>query len=138
MRPKRVCLKSLEREAYVNAALIRGCADVTARIKNRYIDEFLRYCNEHAGHHRASEVTDSLIQAFAQHLYETSWQWNTAYTKLWEVLNWLRWLRTEGRIKHDAGEGLSPGKVLRDLHTRHQRRAIEISLKGRHGKKGSR
>jgi hypothetical protein len=55
-KTSREYLPSEEREDYVAYARRRGCALITARQKNRYVDEFIRFCSSHSGH---SDVKDT-------------------------------------------------------------------------------
>lgn len=102
----RECLPSPEREEYVLESRRAGCTFVTERQRNRYIDEFLRFCLEQAHHASARKVTTADLRAFGKHVARSCRKVQTARTKVTIVLAWCRWLLEKGYVKQDPGEGL--------------------------------
>lgn len=113
-RKRRECLECVEREAYVDECRRDGQTEITVRCKNRYIDEFLRYCLETHKHADASRVKALHVKEFAQRLRTVSVNDDTVRAKLAAVLAWLMWLHETGRIKSNPTTGLSAAGLLRD------------------------
>ena len=116
MRNRRECLLSQEREDFVAEARRSGCTLITERQKNRYIDEFLRFCSTHSHHASAKRITRDDVMAYAEHIERTSRKSSTAIAKMLVVLQWCRWLHETGRLKQDAAAGLvSAGDLVTGL-----------------------
>jgi site-specific recombinase XerD len=114
-RARRVCLPCKDREEYVQKARLAGCTEIEARCKNRYADEFLRFCDENYGHHSARKVTAEQIEAYASHLCKTSRKLNTGRAKLIAIINWFRWLHEVGRLTNNPSDAMSPSAMLESV-----------------------
>ena len=113
MPPKRKCLPSPEREAYVSAMMQAGYAHITLGCKNRYADELLRFCDKTFGHADAKRVTAEQIDAFAEHLSHSYSTPASARTKIGEVLAWFRWLKNHELIEDDPGKAFTTTALIR-------------------------
>jgi len=114
-RPRRVCLPSKEREDYVLFSRKQGHTLVTERQKNRYIDEFLRYCSDQFGHTDALKISQSNLIRYARHVERMNRNSATAYAKLGAVFTWFHWLAKTKRIENDPAEGLNASRMASNL-----------------------
>jgi threonine aldolase len=67
-KPLRECLPSKEREDYVAHRRRRGCTFVTERQVNRYVDEFLRFCEKTFGHTSPQRIGASDLFKYGKYL----------------------------------------------------------------------
>ena len=111
-RPLRECLPSVEREDYIRHVRMEGCTFITERQKNRYIDEFLRFCKEYSNHSDATKIRRKDLVEYGKRVKRTSLKIQTARTKLLVVLQWLRWLAGTGRIKENPANGLQASELI--------------------------
>jgi hypothetical protein len=109
-RQIRECLPSKEREAYVAYERSRGCTLVTERQKNRYIDEFLRFCKKDAHQIRASD-----LKRYAKHLERLQEAFETARAKIAIPIQWCRWMGTTKKIAKDPTAGMDAGAMVSRL-----------------------
>ena len=113
-KPLRNCLPSKEREEYVAHLRRLGFTVITERQRNRYIDEFLRFCFAKSNHLSAQKITERDIRSYAGRLARTSTTVGTARTKLTIVLQWCKWLKDTDRIKTNPAETLKPKALVGD------------------------
>lgn len=132
MKPLRICLPSQEREEYIAQVRSSGLDEINVRVKNRYIDEFLRFCSEHFDHATAKKVTTAQIKAFARHVakstthalsyspslkQQTPIKLATARLKVQTVIKWCEWLDATGRLKSNPAKGLNARSLIPDSKT---------------------
>ena len=96
MPARRECLPSKEREDFIKMVKTKGITAIAVGCKNRYIDEFLRYCDRQSGTTAIKTIKPQMIHDFANHLLGSSVQKNTVRAKLGAVLEWCRWLDESG------------------------------------------
>jgi len=80
--------------------------------KNRYVDEFLRFCQEQFGHSDAKQVSGKQIKAFGESLSESPNTLKTTRTKVAEILAWFRWLSENGLVENDPGKNYQIGTLV--------------------------
>src|SRR5580693_2541713 len=100
-RASREYVPSEEREDYVAYARRRGCTLVTVRQKNRYVDEFLRFCTSHSGHSNVKAIGTTDFLNYAKCLKAGCKTYATARAKLGRAIQWFNWLAETGRIKRN-------------------------------------
>jgi len=113
MPQKRKCLPSREREVYIAAMSQAGYGRITIGCKNRYIDEFLRFCAERFAHSDAKRVTRRQVQEFAEHLSDSMLTLASARTKIGELLAWFHWLEEHDIIEESPTSQLVASSLLR-------------------------
>jgi hypothetical protein len=111
----RECLPCKEREEYVAQLRRGGCAFVTERQKNRYIDEFLRFVESTSGHTTAKEIGPSDLREYAKHLEQQRHLFVTARIKMLIPIEWCRWMKATKRIPEDPTMGMSATAMVSDL-----------------------
>jgi hypothetical protein len=106
-RPHRDCLPSKEREQFVAYERSRGCAFITERQKNRYVDEFLRFCKKDA-----KRITAADLRRYAKHLEGLQQAFETARAKMMVPLQWCRWMAATEKIAKDPSLGMDAGTMV--------------------------
>jgi site-specific recombinase XerD len=114
-RPLRECLPSKEREEYVVHVRRRGCTFVTERQVNRYIDEFLRFCEATFGHTNAQRIGASDLMKYGKYLEQREHTFVTARAKMTLALQWCRWLAATKRIARDPAPGMKATAMVSSL-----------------------
>lgn len=127
MKKLRECLPNKERERYVQLQREKGKTEISVRIDNRYIDEFVRWSEAELGHTKVEnvkegdlvrygeEVRKSILSARVFHPDKKGYSritLSTARTKVSCVLKWFHWMHAEGRLKSDPGKALTAAKLL--------------------------
>jgi site-specific recombinase XerC len=107
MPPRRECVPSSQRDSYIDYRRTSGITEISVRISERYIDEFLRFCKEERGHSEARKVTRLQISDFASHQSRLGILPATVNRKVHEVVNWLAWLKEKGVLKRNPAEKIS-------------------------------
>jgi site-specific recombinase XerC len=105
-------LPSEEREIYVHARRQSGINEIAVRCTERYIDEFLRFCQQQFSHSDVQQVTAAQIKAFAVQQCRQGLLDNTIRMKLRDVMNWCDWLEENGRVTENAAKGLQVSALL--------------------------
>jgi site-specific recombinase XerD len=108
----RECLPCQEREDYVLEVRRAGVTRVTERQRNRYIDEFLRFCLEQSHQASVRKISVVDLKAYGKHVARSSRKFTTARTKVAIVLVWCRWLFDKGHIKQNLADGLNSSDLL--------------------------
>jgi hypothetical protein len=98
-RPKRTCLPSPEREAYVSAMRSRGLGAISVGCINRYIDEFLRFALERYGCTRVSKLPQATLIDYGHMLQRQPVMMVSRISKFRTVCGWLRWCRNHGGLR---------------------------------------
>lgn len=98
-RPRRECLASVEREAYVAARRSRGLSVITVRCTNRYIDEFLRFALEQYGCKRVSKLPPAALLDYGQMLQRQPVMMASRISKFRTVCGWLRWCGNQSGLR---------------------------------------
>lgn len=106
MPPRRKCVPNADRDAYVSHRRLSGKGEVSVRITERYIDDFLRYCDEEFGFTNTKQVSAKHVTAFADSQKSTYVMKDTARLKIREVLKWLEWLASEGVLNRNPAADL--------------------------------
>lgn len=114
-KPLRDCLPCDEREAYISHVRRQGSTFVTQRQKNRYIDDFWRFCTEEIGHTSLQTITAADLIKYGKHLEKQKHTFETARTKMVMPLQWLRWLAEVKRIPNNPGAALSASALIKKL-----------------------
>lgn len=104
-----------------------GFTEITARVKERYIDEFLRFAEETIGSHELTAIDERLVRRFAHRVYMKSSKRDTARAKLAAVFAWVRWLASNGELCSDPVAEITPAGVLDELHSRENRAQMAVS-----------
>ena len=111
-KPLRVCLPSKEREDYISFIRRQGVSEVTERQRNRYVDEFLRYCDDNFGYTDPEKITKAQLQKYAKHVRRNNSRLATSRIKVGAVLQWLRWLVSTRRLNEDPTIGFTIAGLL--------------------------
>jgi hypothetical protein len=111
-RNSREYLPSEEREDYIAYARRRGCTLVTLRQKNRYVDEFVRFCFSHSGHSHVKDIDKMDFLNYGKWLESGSGTYATGQAKIGRAIQWFNWLAETGRIKKNPARGLIAGKLI--------------------------
>ena len=114
-KPLRTCLPSYERESYISFLRKNDYSFVTERQSNRYIDDFLRFCQDEFKHAEAQKVAQKHVIAYAKRLTIQEGNYQTARVKLLVVLKWLRWLASKERIGADPTADLIAAQMVATL-----------------------
>jgi len=111
-RASREYLPSEEREDYVAYARRRGCTLVTVRQKNRYADEFIRFCSSHSGHSNVKAIDTTDFLNYSKWLETSCRTYATGQAKIGRAIQWFNWLAETGRIKKNPARGLIAGRLI--------------------------
>lgn len=112
MPSRRTCLPIAERDDYVATRRLSGLSEVTVRIIERYVDEFLRFCEENSGHSEAKSVTRDDIVSFAEEQSKPGILKDTARLKVASVLGWLAWLVEQKRILNNPAGKVAAKELI--------------------------
>ena len=114
-KPLRDCLPCDEREAYISHVRRRGTTFVTQRQKNRYIDDFWRFCTQDCKRTSVQAITTADIFKYARLLETQRHTFETARTKILMPLQWLSWLADVKRIPTNPAATLSATTLVKKL-----------------------
>ncbi|MGA2588913.1 MAG: hypothetical protein ABSH32_03275 [Bryobacteraceae bacterium] len=93
----------------------RGCTSVYERQKNRYIDEFLRFCEKTSKTTNPKRITASDLTGYGKHLEKQKQNYTTARTKMLIAIQWCRWLAATKKIAGDPSEGMNASAMVSGL-----------------------
>jgi site-specific recombinase XerC len=111
-RASREYVPNAEREDYVAYVRRRGCTLVTVRQKNRYVDEFIRFCSSHSGHSNVKEINTTDFLNYAKWLESSCRTCVTGQTKIGRAIQWFNWLAETGRVKNNPARGLIAARLI--------------------------
>jgi len=111
-RTSREYLPSEEREDYVAYARRKGCTLVTLGQKNRYVDEFVRFCSSHSGHSNVKDINTMDFLNYGRWLESSCRTYATGQAKIGRAIQWFTWLAETGRIKTNPARGLIAGRLI--------------------------
>ena len=106
--------------AFYDYTLTRGLSSTTARIRERGIDQFIRWSDERGLRHPA-EVTRPILQRYQRHLYLVRQKngkplaHTTQLTMLFPLVAFFKWLTREGHILSNPAADLDLPKPPRQL-----------------------
>jgi site-specific recombinase XerC len=130
-RNSREYLPSEEREDYVAYARRRGCTLVTALQKNRYVDEFIRFCSSHSGHSHVKDISRMDFLNYGKWLESSCRTYATGQTKIGRAIQWFNWLAETGRIEKNPARGLVAGRLIPSPKNAREESASKASAWGR-------
>lgn len=107
MPPRRKCIPNVHRDAYITSRRTSGLSEVNVRVTERYVDDFLRYCEKQFGFSDAIHIAPKHITAYAKLQNKTRVMKGTIRTKVREVLNWCEWLVDEGFLERNPASDLN-------------------------------
>ncbi len=111
MRPRRKLVTSVERDRYIGELRAGGVEEISARRPERYIDEFLRFCDEHFGIEESTQIKGEHVIEFARVQRKKALLRTTVHTKVSEVLRWLNWLSAVKTLLLNPADGLSASEL---------------------------
>jgi len=116
-KPLRECLPSREREDFVSSVRRQGRVTlITERQKNRYVDEFLRFCSPGASRAVAArDLSTADILNYAKYVERHSKTFGTGFTKVSIPIQWFNWLAETGRIESNPAENLNASQLVARL-----------------------
>ena len=82
------------------------------RVTERYIDEFLRFCDEDAGTTDVTLLGEEHIKAYAEKQRKVPAMKETTRQKIREVLKWFDWLTEQEVIGRNCAQSLDIAKLI--------------------------
>ena len=114
MPPRRQLIPSKERDEYIAIYRQNRHNEITVRCKERYIDAFLRFCEQRFETTDPKNLGQLQLSAFANHLTKQPILLSTATTQLNAILNWFTWLAKLGKIPKNSLEGVMASSFVKD------------------------
>lgn len=127
MKNLRECLPNKERERYVQLQREKGKTEISVRIDNRYIDEFVRWAEAELGHTKVENIKEDDLVRYSEEVRKcilsprvfhpdkkgySRITKGTARTKVSCVLKWFKWMQTDGLLKSNPGKALTAAKLI--------------------------
>jgi hypothetical protein len=112
MPARRQCIPSTQRDQFVSHRRSTGIKEIGVRITERYIDEFLVFCQKSYGFTDPAEIRPEHLSAYGKSVTKSKFMKDTTKLKIREVLNWLEWLKQNDLIESNPVDGLQPTDFL--------------------------